>query len=131
MTISYEIFNAEKHYEVVRQWFEAWNYPLIPADMLPEKGIIISVDDKLACCCWYMTDGSWGYMEGLISNKNLPDEDRGAARKFLIESIVKLAADRGCKFLNYDTAYPKVAINLESDGFVIGDVGLTRVVRSI
>ena len=132
MTTSYEMFDLDRHYNMIAAWFAEWNYPILPRDLLPTKGVVVSLDGNIPSgYCGYLTDDKFCYLEGLIVVKGATEEDKGQIIPAIISAIRERAALRGAKLLNYSTNNPKLLWRFIGMGFTAGDTGLTNIAREV
>ena len=42
-------WDRDKDYDTLVKWWTQWEFGIVPKDMLPVDGVIVSVDDKAIC----------------------------------------------------------------------------------
>lgn len=91
------LFDLERDYEPLTEWYSAWGYCPIPIELLPPYGMIVSNDGEDIGAVWlYITDGKIGLLEGGVLNPWAPKSKRRGAHAFLIKKMTELAQEKGC-----------------------------------
>lgn len=71
-----ELVNQE-NYNILKQWWEGYSWPVIPFEMLPKIGFIV---DNVVAGFIYSTDSKICLIEWIIGN---PDSDKNERKKAL------------------------------------------------
>lgn len=91
------IFNYEKDYAQLKEWYFGWGYEPIPPELLPKYGLIVSNQGHDVCAAFlYLTDGKVGLFEGAIMDPSAPKERRRGTLLFLHKAMQALARELGC-----------------------------------
>jgi len=91
-------------YSKLVEWWEKWKWTPLAQSSLPdngEGGVMISNEGVDICAGFlYLTNSDFGWIEFIVSN---PDEKNKEIRKealtLLIDTLSKLAKDRGCRLI--------------------------------
>ena len=83
----------EEDYETICKWWELWNWPVIPKEMLPENGLSgLMVEKKginIVAGFIYMTNSTTAILDWIVSNPDYRDKDR----KYAIELLIVTAEE--------------------------------------
>lgn len=85
-----------KDFDQIQEWAKQWGSEYKPSQ-LPKTGFIV---DGIAAYFIYKTDSSVCFLEGLISNKEVSEEQKDGAILAIVEATLKHAAELG-----FDVAY--------------------------
>ena len=94
-----------KDYDMICDWWKAWNFPILPLDVLPNNGndgVIVYYDGIPVCVGFlYATSSpSLFWCEWIVSNLKVRGKDiRKHALVLLINSITDLAKQMGAKLI--------------------------------
>lgn len=124
------LFNKDKHYDQVKGWWEAHNWPPINADFLPNTGYIIESDGVNVVAGWlYITNSPFGIFEWVISNPKVEKAERREALDMLISAVNKLAVGMGVKCLYTSTEHEGFIGRLESHGYQVTDRKVSNLIN--
>ena len=83
-------------YDMLCEWWGAWEWPALPMSFLPETGIIVSNGgEDVAAAFLYKTDSCVCWAENFVSNKDAKRENRKGSIEYLIEVLTKEAKESG------------------------------------
>ena len=94
-------WDRDKDYDTLVKWWTQWEFGIVPKDMLPEDGVIVSVDDKPICAAgiYLYPKTALALMEWVVTDKDSNVRKRHKALKICIDSIMNLAKKRGAKLV--------------------------------
>ncbi len=94
-------WDRDKDYETLVKWWTQWEFGIVPKDMLPVDGVMVSKDDKPICAAgiYLYPKTSLALMEWVVSDKDSNLRERHKALKMCIDSIMNLAKERGAKLV--------------------------------
>lgn len=123
-------FDADTHYETICEWWNAYKWPCIPLESLPETGIIVTVDNELVCAVWlYKSDSNLCWMEWMISNPKSPKNYREEALPFLINTCADVARILGFKIIFTSIKHNRLLSRLIEAGFNVDDTNATNLTK--
>lgn len=101
MCIKARKYNHEKDYPTAHKWWKEWkHWEPIPADLLPETGIVVSKFGEDVCMAWlYKTDSNLCWIDWFISNRYATKSARQGAIEHLIDSLVREAKTLGYRVI--------------------------------
>ena len=90
----------EEDYETICKWWKWWRWPVIPKEMLPDKGksgfIVEKNNIPIVSAFLYLTNSTGALLEWIVSNPEYRENDRQGAIELLITE-----AERTCKEWGY------------------------------
>ena len=94
-------WDRDKDYDTLVKWWTQWEFGIVPKDMLPQDGVIVSVDDKPICAAgiYLYPKTALALMEWVVTDKDSNLRKRHKALKMCIDSIMNLAKKRGAKLV--------------------------------
>ena len=94
-------WNRDKDYAVLSGWWEQWEFGKVPMECLPPQGIMVEVEGKPVCAGGlYVGEGTdFAFMEWIVTDKNADARTVHKCLRLCIDSIMKLAKDRGIKLV--------------------------------
>ena len=94
-------WDRDKDYATLVKWWNQWEFGVVPKDMLPVDGVIVSVDGKPICAAgiYLYSKTSLALMEWVVTDKDSDLRKRHKALKMCIDSIMDLAKKRGAKLV--------------------------------
>ena len=94
-------WDRDKDYDTLVKWWTQWEFGIVPKDMLPQDGVIVSVDDKPICAAgiYLYPKTALALMEWVVTDKDSNLRKRHKAPKMCIDSIMNLAKKRGAKLV--------------------------------
>jgi len=132
LNVTCELFNAEKHYEIVGSWWTAAGWPVLPLSHLSDIGQVISVDGVPAVCGWiFQTDSAWCLFEFVVANPEVRKAPRALAMSTLIGWAKAAAEDMGFKNVFSSISNPMLIKRYEREGFKVTDSGMTNLVYKV
>lgn len=127
-----EIFDKDNDYALVKSWFDAWDYPMMPAEFLPKIGIVASIDGVKSSCIWiFQTDSKICYYDGLISDKGIDRNKMDGCLDYLIKAANIFAHNQGYQIAVYHASREKILNRFLNIGFKAGDTGLTNIAMEV
>ena len=94
-------WDRDTDYDTLVKWWTQWEFGIVPKDMLPQDGVIVSVDDKPICAAgiYLYRKTALALMEWVVTDKDSNLRKRHKALKMCIDSIMDLAKKRGAKLV--------------------------------
>ena len=95
------LWDRDKDYDTLVKWWTQWEFGIVPKDMLPQDGVIVSVDNKPICAAgiYLYPKTALALMEWVVTDKDSNLRKRHKALKMCIDSIMNLAKKRGAKLV--------------------------------
>lgn len=110
-------FNRLSDYEVLKSWFDSWNWTAPNLPMIPNNSYFVIRDDELvAFSCFLTTDTNMALMGYTIVNRSC--NRRLEALDFLLEFLVAEAKNQGFEYMQYYTTTKGMVSAMEKQGFV-------------
>lgn len=107
-----ELWSPKKHLAAVVDWAAERGLAIDPRTF-PRTGLVVG---GCAVSWLYMTDSGVMLMDGLLTRKSAPKEERQRALQILAVEMVRLARECGAVRLVCTTPLPHVAEALEATG---------------
>tara|TARA_E500000331_G_scaffold228192_1_gene218369 strand:+ start:1242 stop:1706 length:465 start_codon:yes stop_codon:yes gene_type:complete len=94
-------WDRDKDYDTLVKWWNDWEFGQVPKECLPPAGIIVEVDGQPICAGGlYVGEGTqFGFMEWIVTDKQADSRKMHSALKMCIDSIMRLAKDKGLKLV--------------------------------
>ena len=94
-------WDRDKDYDTLVKWWADWEFGKVPKECLPPEGIIIEDNGEPLCAGGlYIGEGTqFGFMEWIVTDKQVDNRKVHTALKLCIDSIMKLAKDRELKLV--------------------------------
>ena len=117
---------VEEDYDnLLVKWWESWGWPAPPRDFLPENGtggLMVQKDGKDICAGFiYTTNSGVALTEFVISDKEYKDSDRGEAIQFLIDCILVMVQEMGCKYAHVILKNKSLLNKYKKSGYIVSD----------
>lgn len=91
------MFDVDKDYQMVTDWYTKWGYLPIPLETMPPHGLIVSNGGYDIGAAWlYITNAKMALIEGAILNPNAPRIARRGSHGFMVACMEHLAKEQGC-----------------------------------
>lgn len=125
---------SDADYECLASWWEAWGWPALPKEALPEIGVVVeSIDGeskrKICAGFVYKTDSTLCWIEWIISDKNYRESDRKEAMLLLIKSLTQAAKELGYKVAFTSVVSKHLIEKYKSMGFSVDSEGMTNLTK--
>ena len=94
-------WDRDKDYATLVKWWNDWEFGVVPKECLPPDGIMIEIDGKPVCGGGlYIGVGTqFAFMEWIVTDKSAKPRIVHKCLKLCIDSIMKLAKERGIKLV--------------------------------
>jgi hypothetical protein len=94
-------WNRQTDYDTLKQWWEDWEFGVVPMECLPPDGIMIIHEDKPICAGGlYVGEGTqFGFMEWIVTDKHADSRKVHEALKLCIDNIMSLALEKQLKLV--------------------------------
>ena len=93
----------EGDYETICKWWEWWRWPVIPREMLPDKGksgfIVEKNNIPIVSAFLFITNSKGAKLEWVVSNPKYKEKDRKEAIELLINNIEYFCKNMGLKYI--------------------------------
>ncbi|MBH21734.1 MAG: hypothetical protein CML98_08200 [Rhodobiaceae bacterium] len=115
---------------ILLKWWKDWGWEAPPKDFLPQTGLIVSKEDQDICAGFmYLTNSKVALTEFIVSNKEYKEKDRGLAIDFLIDCIVTLADNNGCKYAHVILKNQRLLNRYKRAGYIESDTKVTEMIK--
>jgi hypothetical protein len=130
--LSIRIFDKERDYNDAAGWWAHHKWKPLPADALPQFGMIIEDGSlKIASGWLYFTIDKVAWLEWVVTNPEAPLRLRHQAIQLLLKRLVREAEELGTHAI-FASIKSKGLIRLyQKCGFSVGDTGMTNVVLDV
>lgn len=129
MSVKVELFNPEKHYEEVSQWWTAQKWPVVPLSHLPQTGLVVTFNDKPSAAVFiYKTDSAFCWIEYIVASPEIRHEERDLVLSVLISSAKLSARLMGFQTVHMSIRNESLSKRIEAQGFTLGDSGMSNFV---
>lgn len=123
-------FQAE-HYPVVCDWWTRHKFGVIPAALLPTRGLVVQLDDVLVCAGFlYSTDSGMGWIEFVVASPDVKKRVVSMCLDQLLCDLVELSKEIGQRCLFTSSNLKGLIKRFERVGFQIGDTETTQLIRA-
>ena len=93
----------EDDYPTIAKWWEAWNWPVLPREMLPDNGESGYIVEKngipIVSGFLYLTNSTGALLEWIVSNPDYREKDRKEAIEMLINGVEKDCKKLGLSYI--------------------------------
>ena len=93
----------EEDYETICKWWKEWNWPVIPKEMLPDKGksgfIVEKNNIPIVSAFLYLTNSTGALLEWIVSNPEYREDDRKEAIELLITNAETVCKNMGITYM--------------------------------
>ena len=94
---------TESDYEILSDWWKAWNWPVMAKDMLPDDGtggiMIENEGENIVAGFLYWSNSKLVWLDWIISNPNADKKIRKQAIEMLILTAEQMVKDAGSKYM--------------------------------
>jgi hypothetical protein len=120
----------EDYENILVKWWKDWGWTPPPEDFLPETGLIVHKDGVDICAGFiYLTNSKVALTEFVVSNKEYRESDRSDALQFLLDCILLLAADNGCKYAHVILKNKSLLKKYKESGYIVSDDNVTEMIK--
>jgi len=93
----------EEDYETICKWWKWWRWPVIPREMLPDKGksgfIVEKNNIPIVSAFLYLTNSTGALLEWIVSNPEYREDDRKEAIELLITNAEVVCKNMGIIYM--------------------------------
>jgi len=93
----------EEDYETICRWWKWWRWPVLPREMLPDKGksgfIVEKNNVPIVSAFLYLTNSTGALLEWIISNPEYREDDRKEAIELLITNAEDVCKNMGITYM--------------------------------
>jgi len=108
--------NLDNDYSELSSWLLSRGTRPPELDLFPEIGVIVP---GVACGFLYKTDSKICYIENLIANPEVSEEDRNKALDVIVAELIKIGTDLGFRAMLGISKLQAVADRSETHGFKV------------
>jgi len=94
---------TESDYEILSDWWKAWNWPVMGKDMLPDDGtggiMIENEGENIVAGFLYWSNSKMVWLDWIISNPNADKKIRKQAIELLILTAEQMVKEAGSKYM--------------------------------
>ena len=94
---------TESDYEILTDWWKAWNWPILVKDMLPDNGtggiMVENEGENIVAGFLYWSNSKMVWLDWIISNPKTNRDIRQEAIKKLILTAESMTKEAGSKFM--------------------------------
>lgn len=131
-TLAVRPFNPLLDYADVSEWWKARGWPPVPTDLLPTSGYVAQDAAHKYCAAFlYLTNSKFAMLEYMVSNPGAPMKAKRRAMDAMLDRIMVDARALGIKAIFTSLESQGLKKVYEKHGFVVGDVGMTNLVRNL
>jgi hypothetical protein len=122
--------SKEDYEDVLVKWWKDWGWEPPPLDFLPETGLIVSKGNVDICAGFlYLTNSKVALTEFVVSNKDYKESDRGEAIDFLLDCILELANQNGCKYAHVILKNKSLLQKYKRAGYIESDKNVIELIK--
>lgn len=120
-------------YPVLVTWWQAHQWPPVPAEILPKLGLIAFDDHGLVVASWLYMDNSVGVsmLEWTVSNPEASGFRVVAGVKAVTEFLADRARELGYGIMLTTARQPALVRLHERNGFAVTDLGVTHLLKHL
>tara|TARA_R100001463_G_scaffold96675_1_gene151140 strand:- start:10107 stop:10517 length:411 start_codon:yes stop_codon:yes gene_type:complete len=93
----------EEDYKTICEWWRWWRWPVIPREMLPDKGksgfIVEKNNIPIVSAFLYLTNSTGALLEWIVSNPEYREDDRKEAIELLITNAEDVCKNMGITYM--------------------------------
>ena len=93
----------KEDYETICKWWRWWRWPVIPREMLPDKGksgfIVEKNNIPIVSGFLYLTNSTGALLEWIVSNPEYREDDRKEAIELLINDTEMICKNMGITYI--------------------------------
>ena len=93
----------EEDYETICKWWKWWRWPVIPKEMLPDKGksgfIVEKNNIPIVSAFLYLTNSTGALLEWIVSNPEYREDNRKEAIELLITNAETVCKNMGITYM--------------------------------
>ena len=93
----------EEDYKTICEWWKWWRWPVIPREMLPDKGksgfIVEKNNIPIVTAFLYLTNSTGALLEWIVSNPEYREDDRKEAIELLITNAEDVCKNMGITYM--------------------------------
>ncbi len=94
---------TESDYEILSDWWKAWNWPVMAKDMLPDNGtggiMVENEGENIVAGFLYWSNSKLVWLDWIISNPKVSRDVRQEAIKKLILTAESMTKKAGSKYM--------------------------------
>lgn len=129
-------FSSEKHYAEICHWWNAYEWPQVPLDHLPDTGFVVETDElevPLAAAFLYFTGTAFAIFEWAVVNPSAPRELRKESLETLLDFMHNMARKAGVKtiFTSAESKNRPWISRLERNGFTVSDSNMINLTARV
>ncbi len=132
MNLDVRAYTPDRHFELIKSWFDKRKFPAPDPDLLPPTGCVIYMGEIPMCAGFlFKTDTPVAVIAHLIADPDTGKSDRSNAVDYLLITLQWAARDLGFKHVMCSSNLPQVCARFEKVGFLKGDENVTTYRRDL
>lgn len=129
---SYKILNKIEFYDVMKGWWNDWDFPVLGVDFLPSNILVVFHNEEEVCAIpFYLSDSTICWTGFITSNKMASKEARKGALTFGLESLTDFLSQTKYKHLFTVTSNPFIEKSLQESGYFLADKSKKEYIKNI
>lgn len=126
------LFEPEKDYQTVSDWWTAHQWPVIPLSSLSSTGFIVKDNENSYLAGWvYYTNSDIAWLEFIVANPEFNGELRDQAFDLFFDVVLNYIKIKNFKKVFTSVKHPSLKKRLENNHFLKTDEEMTNFVRSL
>jgi hypothetical protein len=127
-----ELFDKDKHYDIICSWWSKHDWPIVPINALPKTGLIVSDDGMYTCSGFlYATDSSLCWLEWIVSNPDVEYNKRDMSMYLLINGLVEISKKNKFSHIFTSASHSGLIERYKNCGFKQTDLSMTNLIKEI
>lgn len=123
-------FDPEKHYSILKSWWEKYSFPILQLELLPPNCFMsYKKDTPLAFAALYKTDGIITVLTWYCGNPDVTWQERSEGLHSVIDHAIMVSKEMGFTLVFTMAENDRLTEKLISSGFVLGDKKINNFFR--
>jgi len=124
---------TDRHYQLICEWWQAHNFPIVSKEFVSTRGFIFCSDEKPIVAAWVMKEETCGFgmLEWLVFNPEATSEERETGFRELVSHCETVAKEIGVKGLLTTTNNQNLAKRFLNHGFHKSDEGVIFLIKGV
>lgn len=125
-------YESEKHFDLLKSWFDLRQFPAPNPRFLPKIGMVVYFGELPVCAGFlFQSDAGAAIIGHLVSNPDAPGMIRNSGLDALIETLTREAVELGFEMVCCSTNLPRLMERFERHCFTRTDEGVANFGRVI
>jgi hypothetical protein len=127
-----ELYNEDKHYDTLAEFWRLHNWEPVPTMFLPPEGVVVYFNNEIIAVGFlYLTKSSFSFMEWIVADPRIDYNVRSEGITTVLNSLSTLGKLNGVKALHTMTNHNRLIEKYIENNFIETDQGMSSMVRSI